>query len=1395
MSFFNLLFLQARLTGRAVITDINLFADDSVFITNFNLPIPFSLSDLPDIVVGSTASSATGNNFLVGTTTPNPVTFTLPTITQVINSGGDLGGPYTIVIPDSGASPPIATISFPLPNTADEALFGFGGNDTLSGLSGNDALFGDGLTPNEGGVDGSDSLLGGDGEDVLVGGDGGDVLSGGNQGDFILGDYFLGLTNASIPINVNRFISSGSESFEFLGTGAAYSYTISVNYSETIQFGSGTAGGNDTIFGGSGEDVILADRGNDTVFGDADADAILGGAGSDTLRGGTGNDAIFGDSLSPGFAGPDDIDVISGDEDDDFLVGGGLGDSLDGGLGNDVLLGDYYIGLFSGTVPLQASFQIPVNIPVLPTDTTVLQTIQVFVPGASLPIGSGNEGNDTLVGGFGDDLAIGDKGSDQISLGFGTDVGIGGAGADFINGGFGDDFILGDFVSPNFLEIDGADTLLGEEGVDVIVGGGGGDSITGGLGDDVLLGDYFLGFLEGVVPIDVGPLPPGFSVVPSGPKPDTIYLPIGSGNEGNDTIDGNGGNDVLIGDKGNDTLRSSEGNNLFIGASGADSIQGGVDDDVILGDLLAPNLKTPSLDGSDIISSGGGVDVVLAGGGGDSVLGGGGNDVLFGDYLLGLFGLEIPIEIGEPFADVVLPIGSGNEGNDTIRGGDGDDFVVGDKGFDQLFGDAGEDVILGGANADGISGGTEDDIILGDLLAPNAYGPDGIDTINAGDGQDVVVGGGLGDLIDGGSGNDFILGDYFSNLPIKSPILIPLTEDSEGLQSISSAPQPTFPQFIDTPVFASDLPFAGDLALPDIQLPIGSGNEGNDTILAGTGDDFVLADKGQDSVLGQDGNDVLLGGSGNDTLTGGSGDDVISGDYVLPQGTAIPLDPDTARSLENFVELTEADELVIDAGPAGDDLLEGGAGNDVLLGDEGTDTATYANDPGAVNISLGNIFNPGIGTGTDGYGNTDILIGIENLIGSDFNDILNGDDKANVITGGVDNDILSGLGGNDTLLGQEGGDFIVAGDGDDSIVGGIGADYIDGGNGVDISSYSESDFGVRVDIGQTDIDLVFSRFTSGQGFSGDARGDILINVENLEGSQFVDQLYGTNGANLILGLNGDDQIFGRAGNDTLYGGLGNDIIRAGLGNDILYGAEGLDNLFGDAGDDFIYGGADFDELTGGDGNDRIFGEDGIDRLFGGNGDDQLSGGLANDTLYGGFGVDYLDGGDDADLLSGDDSNDVLVGGNGGDTLRGGTGNDWLDGGLGIDHYYGNSGKDLFVLARDIITGENVRFAPIFDDDYFDDRVPFVAPGSIDTIYDFQNTGQWWEFGGNIDQIGLRDGITFNDLVFLGVSTVQGSGISDSTVIGYYGFNESFGSLALVVALTPDKFKPTDFVTV
>ena len=74
------------------------------------------------------------------------------------------------------------------------------------------------------------------------------------------------------------------------------------------------------------------------------------------------------------------------------------------------------------------------------------------------------------------------------------------------------------------------------------------------------------------------------------------------------------------------------------------------------------------------------------------------------------------------------------------------------------------------------------------------------------------------------------------------------------------------------------------------------------------------------------------------------------------------------------------------------------------------------------------------------HGDPEDATGIENVIGSKFNDAIFGNEAANNISGGNGDDWLSGLGGDDFVSGGNGNDWIYGGLGADTLTGGANAD-------------------------------------------------------------------------------------------------------------------------------------------------------------------------------------------------------------------------------------------------------------------------------------------------------------------------------------------------------------------
>ncbi|WDR04510.1 calcium-binding protein [Devosia rhodophyticola] len=281
-----------------------------------------------------------------------------------------------------------------------------------------------------------------------------------------------------------------------------------------------------------------------------------------------------------------------------------------------------------------------------------------------------------------------------------------------------------------------------------------------------------------------------------------------------------------------------------------------------------------------------------------------------------------------------------------------------------------------------------------------------------------------------------------------------------------------------------------------------------------------------DELTGDSGNNELAGGAGADVLDGGAGTDTarytkseagVNVDLITGSGTGGDAEGDQLSAIENLVGSDHADILHGDAGSnyidggAGDDRIGGGEGADVLRGGDGFDTLDYTNSSAAVTVALDtNTASGGAATGDD-------FSGFEAVEGSGFDDVLSGNAEANSLSGGAGNDALSGGDGDDTLLG---------GTGDDRLDGGAGADSLEGGAGRDTVVYATSDRAVSVNL------------STGVGSGGTAAGDTFNGIENVEGSDFADQLTGDDAANTLVAGAGDDLLQGMGGADALDGGQG-----------------------------------------------------------------------------------------------------------------------------------------------------------------------------------------------------------------------------------------------------------------
>ncbi len=816
--------------------------------------------------------------------------------------------------------------------SGDDKIFGGGGSDLIYGQGGNDILLGDNgtvtpgveITTVDSATDGNDTIHGNAGNDIILGGLGADSVFGDQELDVLLGDDGRIDFSGSVITRIAA-TNAGSGGGDDLHGGAG----------SDILFG---GAGGDSLFGDQGRDILLGYNGElngisvfststaggaDTLDGGSAEDILIGGAAGDTLSGGSGNDAILGDhgqvirgaglvvqSIQSTLTTSGGADFIQGNAGNDTVLGGRGADSIFGGnngsavsgADNDVLLGD------NGTVTLSGG---------------IVTRVETASDSASTGAGDnirGNEGDDFILGGFGTDTLTGNAGNDVL---------LGDHGVVNLSGGIVTD------VSTTFASNGAGDNIEGNAGNDTVLGGTGSDSIFGGNNgsavsgsdNDVLLGD-------------------NGSLTLSGGVVTHVETSSDSGSTGaGDNIRGNEGDDFILGGFGADTLTGNAGNDVLLGDHGVVNLSSGIVTDVST--TFASNGAGDSIEGNA------GNDTVLGGTGSDSIFGGNNGSAVSGsdnDVLLGDNG-SLTLS-GGVVTHVETSSDSGSTGaGDNIRGNEGNDFILGGFGTDTLTGNAGDDVILGDHGALNLSGGIVTDLSTSDTsngAGDNIEGNAGDDTVLGGTGSDTIFGGNNGSAV-AGDDDDVLLGD--NGLVTLSAGVVTRVE-TDGSDSGTSGAGDTIHGNEGGDVILGG--FGGDDLL---------GETGDDTIL---GDNGVVLFAGgivtrissantslggKDTIQGAAGDDILLGGVGDDDLSGDDDDDIILGDngeVVRNDGTGQANDIFSIAPTDGGSDLIHGGdgEDIILGGSGGSDLH--GSGGDTIHGDDQDDliSATTATSPG-----------------------------------------------------------------------------------------------------------------------------------------------------------------------------------------------------------------------------------------------------------------------------------------------------------------------------------------------------------------------------------------------------------------------------------------------------------------
>lgn len=438
-------------------------------------------------------------------------------------------------------------------------------------------------------------------------------------------------------------------------------------------------------------------------------------------------------------------------------------------------------------------------------------------------------------------------------------------------------------------------------------------------------------------------------------------------------------------------------------------------------------------------------------------------------------------------------------------------------------------------------------------------------------------------------------------------------------------------------------------SITSISVDLLGGNDSADLVDVSSSNQFSSSLSNDITLSGGSGNDTLIGSSFSDILNGGADNDSLTGG-------------------------SGGDEYVFGAGAQGtDDIVEAD-------GAEG-DQVDFSNSSVAVTFDLSSTSAQSWGNGTITLSDA---VGVDEIVGSDFNDTFTGNSANNGINGGAGNDsidggggddFLNGNGGADTLRGGEGNDTVLSiflgidaaadslfGDaGNDQLVGSDGSETLDGGAGNDtlvglqgndslagggdddvyaIDDGTGTDTIDEADAGGMDL-LDFSPFGIGvnvdltQSSQTVAPGSTLVftnvaNIENLRGSNFADTLTGNAASNLIEG---------RTGNDTMTGGAGNDFYvyeGQNLGRDTVVEAANLDTL-----DSFIF--SDFttgvtidlsstaQQSIGGGTRITLSDATGMEGVFGTAFADSITGNSRMNVINGAAGDDSLAGGANSDL--------------------------------------------------------------------------------------------------------------------------------------------------------------------
>ncbi len=501
--------------------------------------------------------------------------------------------------------------------------------------------------------------------------------------------------------------------------------------------------------------------------------------------------------------------------------------------------------------------------------------------------------------------------------------------------------------------------------------------------------------------------------------------------------------------------------------------------------------------------------------------------------------------VGTPCADVIrLP-----RAITTVYGEGGDDVLYGQRGNDRLFGGEGADRLYGGVGDDRLRGGPGDDLLSGGF---------GADSLDGEGGDDIARGDATIDWIgDSGGGSDTL--------------------------SFATGATPGFPNtgsFFDDAGFPPgaegrgvyvdlEAGFANDGLAPSgggVDQPLAPATDfvAFETVVGTPFPDYILGTSGAETFHGGGGADLINGRGGGDVAHGGAGGDGCVGVAVAdcefdseeidlrdPGEIAVGvMAPGSGAPAGVYLTGSDRDDRVgasYAANPGTPDPADGVLTFTLLAGSEGQFAAGAAGGcgapaGGAVACPLARAPDSVLLAGLEGedilrapgFPATTSVV----LLGNGGGDELTGGGTEDALVDGAGDDLISAGAGDDALPNNGGADRLDAGPGEDLFISNAvcDGDTIDGGGDRDNANWANFDAAVAIDLSRQAAGLI-----GAEGEPSCADPDLLttlLAIEDVEGTDYGDNLVGDGSDNQLLGRGGPDNYLAGDGNDHLLANSG-----------------------------------------------------------------------------------------------------------------------------------------------------------------------------------------------------------------------------------------------------------------